>query len=275
MMVSTICLLVIVLGLTAMFIQTQRAFKIGLKQNDIADNGRTVVELIARDLSQMISAQSTSNLNCVFVSRTATNLIAVIQNDANGSPIRTNELEDIFTINRVGAAWQSIGYAVSNALPNSSIGVGTLYRYAPPVLDGSPTNRPPPLSPEGSLALNAQYNGFLSPAWMTNRVADGIIHLQIRAYDINGVELPFVTNGNFVSLSFPFVTNDFSTGVAVPKISTNLPASLELELGILEPEALEHVRAIGVQAAQVNYLAGRAGQVQIYRQQIPIKTANR
>ncbi len=278
MMVSTVCLLIIILGLTAMFIQTQKAFKTGLRQNDTSDNGRTIADLLVRDLSQMASAQNTNVTNSVFTVRADRPLI--IQNNADGlTPIRTNFVEDIFTITRVGSAWASIGYAVS--LSTNTI-VGTLYRYAPPPLTGSPTNRPPPISPEGLNAFNAQYNIFTSTNWMIDRVADGIIHLQVHAYDTNGFEIPPVMNGTVVSLPFPGMGTGSIIILPFPYVSPtnsavtfNLPAALELELGVLEPEALEHVRALGNITAQLSYLSNHAGQVQIFRQQIPIKAATR
>ena len=53
MLVSTAMLSFIVLGLTAMFIQTQKAFKTGIKQTTITDAGRAIIDMIASDLSQM------------------------------------------------------------------------------------------------------------------------------------------------------------------------------------------------------------------------------
>ena len=53
MLVSTAMLAFIVLGLTAMFIQTQKVFKTGIKQTTVTDAGRTIIDMIASDLSQM------------------------------------------------------------------------------------------------------------------------------------------------------------------------------------------------------------------------------
>ena len=53
MLVSVALLSFIVLGLTAMFVQTQKAFKTGIKQTDSTDAGRAVMEMIAADLSQL------------------------------------------------------------------------------------------------------------------------------------------------------------------------------------------------------------------------------
>src|SRR2546427_12839187 len=49
-MVTVALLSFIVLGLLAMFTQTQRAFTSGMTQTDVMQSGRAVVETIARDL---------------------------------------------------------------------------------------------------------------------------------------------------------------------------------------------------------------------------------
>ncbi len=53
MLVSTAMLAFIVLGLTAMFVQTQKVFKTGIKQTTVTDAGRAIIDMIASDLSQM------------------------------------------------------------------------------------------------------------------------------------------------------------------------------------------------------------------------------
>lgn len=45
MLVSIACLLFIVIGLTAMFVEVQRAFKAGVRQSTMTDAGHTVIDL--------------------------------------------------------------------------------------------------------------------------------------------------------------------------------------------------------------------------------------
>src|SRR5262245_6044945 len=47
-------LTVIILGLMMMFNQTKKAFTAGMTQVDVLENGRTVTEMIARELSQIV-----------------------------------------------------------------------------------------------------------------------------------------------------------------------------------------------------------------------------
>jgi hypothetical protein len=61
--------------------------------------------------------------------------------------------------------------------------------------------------------------------------------------------------------------------VALP---AGLPAAIHLEVGILEPEAYEQLRALPPNsAAQRNFLGAAGGKIQIYRQNIPIAGAIR
>src|SRR5260221_14289210 len=63
-LVAISLLLAIVFGLTAMFNQTQRAFRSGLSNVDVLEGGRSAVDLMARDLEQMRPyTQFPSNVN--------------------------------------------------------------------------------------------------------------------------------------------------------------------------------------------------------------------
>jgi len=65
--------------------------------------------------------------------------------------------------------------------------------------------------------------------------------------------------------------------VGVPDIvnyafwSNALPAYVELELGVLEPNIVDHFKAIGNPTAQVNYLSNHVAQVHVFRQRVPIR----
>ena len=52
-MVVTALLSVIVLGLMAMFTQTQRAFRTGMAQTDVLESGRMAADLLTRELEQI------------------------------------------------------------------------------------------------------------------------------------------------------------------------------------------------------------------------------
>jgi hypothetical protein len=69
------------------------------------------------------------------------------------------------------------------------------------------------------------------------------------------------------------VNNDYFPGQPVMGFASNaLPAMVEIELGILEPQTLEQARSV------LNpdvFLQKQAGKVHIFRQQIPIRNAPR
>ena len=212
----------------------------------------------------------------MYWSLTGLELVQVITN--NGVPVyRINELEDIFATVQTNNTWVGIGYAVSNWFTNSGggafPGVGTLYRYV------AQTNAP--LFSTNLLFTNFYYQ--IMSGTFTNslfhRIADGVVHLKIYAFDADGNETcwePGYDSGQNTSLSYlqyPVIVTNLTSG----GVQTNyLPHSIDIELGILEPEAFEHVRALyasGAAAAASNYLANAAGQVEIFRQHIIIPAA--
>ena len=279
MLVSTALLSVIVLGLTAMLIQTQNAFKSGTKQTSSTDAGRAVIDMIASDLSQMTDPHFTNVYN-PWVSAPPppssyflpTNLAwsAVAAYDLkqyqNGVVFRTNQLEDLYVLLQTNNIWFGIGYSVSNWFTNGAggpiAGVGTLYRYTAN-MTGPLTNNNP-LYQNYVNALGNNFNNF-------HRIADGIVHLKIYPYDASGNPDPmFYGYGPY---SYPTVITNYG---GVTYQTNYLPHSVDIEVGILEPEALEHARALyqsGANIAASNYLANAVGQVEIFRQHIIIPGA--
>lgn len=253
MMVAVALLSVIVLGLTAMFLQTQKAFKSGLRQVDVFEGGRSVVSLMTRDLEQMADGQSPEVTNfAAYFQHQGT----FIQYETNG-PVgfaRTNFLEDVYCLSRVGRTWNGIGYAVDNTVNGAVVpGVGTLYRFC------TTTN--------ATFPWTNLYEAFRGANSFSNtnfhRVADGVIHFQVRAFDTNGIEM-------FEGWSpqppvFPIVSNNI--------VLTKLPSYLQIELGVLEPETLAQARSLGNSTSISNFLRGRMSKVHIFRQQVPIRTA--
>jgi hypothetical protein len=260
MLVSTAMLSFIVLGLTAVFIQTQRAFKTGLKQTTVNDAGRTVMDMIANDLRQMADAQNSGVTN-LYWAWAATNQF--IQTN-NGVPFRTNQVDEIYILERTNTAWMGVGYAVLNLAP----GVGTLYRYE--IVSNAPSITNDLFWPFYNSTINQTFPGQPSNAW--HRVADGVIHLKLRAFDQNGNEPWFeayygdysVNNEAFAYPAF------YSPGPNIVPSNT-LPNAVELELGILEPDTFAQARALSVnRTALINFLSTTAPKVDIFRQRISI-----
>ena len=135
-------------------------------------------------------------------------------------------------------------------------------------------------------------------------MADGVIHLSVIPYDHRGYRMgwdttdtniePYkvwrqrasgsqiaaasdVTRTNEANVvlaqSFPDAEGEFSSNFAFR--SNALPAYLDLQLGILEPETLAQyytmVRDGNPNAT--NFLARQIGKVHLFRERIPIRTA--
>jgi hypothetical protein len=268
MLVSTAMLSFIVLGLTAMLIQTQKAFKTGIKQNTITDSGRSVVEMITGDLRQMSDGQNPLVKNFFWGNPN----IAPVINYENGVAIRTNELNDIFILEHTNTTWLGVGYSVSNygnvSTNGTNLGIGALYRYE--------TN----FSTLVPILTNDLYypfytNTFLNPGFANaywHKVADGVIDFKIRAFDQYGNENDFTANGEF---SYPIRAN-FQFNLPA---SNTLPNSVELEFGILEPDALIQVRDLANNPNRtplLNFLStNSAPKMEIFRQRVTVAAASR
>ena len=103
---------------------------------------------------------------------------------------------------------------------------------------------------------------------------DGVVELTVRAYDLNGTLMTtniiysggqFVTNRNVLY----FATVLGETGFEM--FSNTLPASVQIEMGVLEDRALQRAESLSVSPpAQTNYLMQQAGAVHIFRQRVSI-----
>jgi len=265
MLVSTAMLSFIVLGLTAMLIQTQKAFKTGIKQNTITDSGRSIMDMITSDLRQMSDGQNPFITNFFWGVPPNT----AVTNFENSVAIRTNELSDIFILEHTNTVWVGVGYSVSN-YPGTS--VGALYRY-----ETNWTALAPVLTNDlyfrfYSNLINTNFG--LDPAYW-HKVADGVIDLKIRAFDQFGNENnvnPFSTSTAF---SYPILANPINPNLY--PASNTLPNSVELEFGILEPDALVQVRSLaGNATAMMNFLStNSAPKMEIFRQRITVAAAIR
>jgi hypothetical protein len=120
-------LTVIILGLLLMFNQTQRAFRTGMTQVDVLENGRTITEMLARELSQMTPqsyARTSNTLNFYVVLPNYAPLLQPLPG-GNGER-RTNLLEELFFTRREnhdGAdGWTGTGYFVRTNDGSGSLG---------------------------------------------------------------------------------------------------------------------------------------------------------
>ncbi|MFN7140351.1 MAG: PilW family protein, partial [Limisphaerales bacterium] len=266
MMVASTLLLVILLGLMMMFNQTQRAFRTGLRNNDVMETGRAAMEIITRDVEQMVAAHRADATNAQVQLHSS---VQPLRYTPPGGVEQAHFLQTFFFLQHNGN-WEAKGYRVlassihTNGLHHTNgIIVGTLYSFS--------TN-------SAELDVHQFLRTFHGPTltMVTNgtmrRLADGVVHFMVTMYDKNGN--PFTTNNPpEVNVDSPF------NGLLRVNLARGLtPTMVDLELGILEPQALEQLRpmiADGNEAAIRRYLTNNAGKVHIFRRQIPIRTAVR
>ncbi len=266
MMVATTLLVVMMLGLTAMFNQTQRAFRSGLKQVDVFEGGRAVMDLLARDMEQLTASKTVNDASLYGGLESPTSL-ATYFTVAGNSYSNLNVLYSTFLLNH-SSDWSAIGYRVLDSDTNkvdsnfNNLSFGTLYRFSTNFSDFS--NIP-----------NEQLNFFYgTPSQLIarkslSRVADGIVHFRLHFYDTAGNQ---ITNANppSILMNAELIPGERRTAF----YNEALPAMVEIELGILEPQTIEQARSIP-DANRAAFLEKQAGKVHIFRQQIPIRNAPR
>jgi type II secretory pathway pseudopilin PulG len=270
---------VIILGLMAMFSQTQRAFRLGMNQTDVLEAGRMATDLVAREVQQIVPSYR-------HLTNAAPNFYAELTSAGSdqalpGSEIsRTNILQDVFFVTRENQTWKGVGYFVrSNAIsPGVFTPVGSLYRYE--------TNLHTSIFGASPWALYAGFNAARLNGNPLNvsRVLDGVVHFKVRTYDTNGLwihpgiayfnvgfaPLDAVSNGTIA------LTNSLTRG-EVPWIffySNAAPAFVELELGVLEQQTYERYRGIPIATAQADFLRKQASRVHVFRQRIPVRNVD-
>lgn len=223
-MVTITLLVVIILGLTAMFNQTRKAFTVGLSNVEYQDAGRAAMDLITRDLQQMapssFSFLTTNAANHIYFTN-ALNFYTFPTVGSksyiwplNGGDATNFSMMSLYFLTKYNQQWNAIGYRLTQS--DAANGVGTLYRFS--------TNNPPmatlaPITALPSLNVSSQAYRFFNlgdpppqPAAFS-RVIDGVVDFRIRAYDRNGVLIPTLTNGTIAT------TRDSRTGALV--ITTN------------------------------------------------------
>ncbi len=266
---------VIVLGLMSMFGQTQRAFRAGLQQTDVLEAGRVTTDFLVREIAQAQPSGLPNTVNFYAETALARDDQPLYQALPGTGERRTNFLQDLFFLTSSNQIWTAIGYRLST--PDA--GAGTLYRYSYTV--------PNPLN--SAAWVPVMFNDFSeTPVTNTNRfnrVADGIVHLRVRAFNPNGQWITGNLPNNKDASGNDYLKSDIrwpnTVGALIPYeiglykfLSNAVPAAVEIELGFLETRTLERVNALPTPALRRNYLSNHVGQVHMFRQRIPISTVD-
>jgi len=254
MMVAVTLILLIIGALLAVFYQTQRAMRLSATQVDLLESGRAGMELLTSELPEISPCYAPAQVNLY-----AKAFNFLVQPRPAPAKARVNVVQDFFFLRQHNDEWIGTGYFVSPAYPGDPI--GTLYRY-----ERSTNNVTDPL------AFHWLLTNFLAaveqnpPPPEAHRVMDRVVNLTFSPYDLQG---RFMTN--FVDASYSF-TNSFTNNV--------VPGYLDLELVVFEPRAFERYKALAEIRALVpgdpraySYLTGHVEKVHLFRQRVPIRTA--
>ncbi|HYG23732.1 MAG TPA: hypothetical protein VEH04_13190 [Verrucomicrobiae bacterium] len=274
-MIAVTLMSVIVLGLVAMFSQTQRAFRLGMNQTDVLEAGRVATDLIVRELEQMTPPLKTNSATPGFY----TQLMHVDNTGWQALPgysMRTNLMSDLFFVIRENQTWSGIGYFVrTNARIQGSFGpVGTLYRYQ--------TNNSSFQFSFNPFSMWHGFNQARGNGVLTNvaKVLDGVVHFRVRAFDTNGMEIVSVPELNTLGTNYSsrLVAWSATNSLILPHIydyrmsSNTLPAFVELEIGILENQSYERYQAAPTHALKLqSYRTNFVGNVHLFRQRVSIR----
>ncbi len=194
-MVVVALLSIIILGLLAMFNETQLAFRTSMTQTDVLEAGRMFTDLAGREMEQMTPSYSGSNSVYNFYSTPPNNLLpnqptVGLPGMPGGKPfLRTNVMsDDVYFLTRQNQTWSGIGYFVrSNAVyGNVPAPVGTLYRWTTNASTVRFAQNPGALwSTFNNVCNRANASANLS-ALGISKIMDGVVHFSVRAYDLNG-----------------------------------------------------------------------------------------
>jgi hypothetical protein len=267
-MVVMAMLTVIIVGLMAMFDQTQKAFRAGMAQVDQLEGGRMVNDLIVRDLLQMRPSDETNGVN--FFAEIPAQYTPLALPLPGSSIPRMNILYDLYFTTRDNQYWNGIGYFVrtNSSYFGNANQVGTLYRYE--------------ASTHTVDFIGNAYQPYLNFLNATNpqnfsKIIDGVVEFKVQCYDTNGRLItngsPSVATNNFIDITNSLVIAPGQ--VEFYAFSNNIvPAYVDIELGILEPAVLKRYRAIPNPIAQASYLTNHAASIQVFRQRVPIRNVD-
>lgn len=241
---------VIIVALYGMFYQVQRGLRANVTQVDVLEGSRATMDLLTRDMTDMAPCDR-------FLGTNLTGRVAywppVVQNLMGGAR-RTNFLYELAFLTRYNQEFSATSYRVLFA----GNGVGTLSRYA--------TNALPWVMDPTNLVHQVLRQ---TPERFTP-VLKGVIHFRVVPYDALG--LPMIYRPTNVYQPEVLLTLDQGGETAFAFTSNALPAYLEVELGIIEPQTLAQYEGFPAGSTRaLEFLADHAGQVQLFRQRIPIR----
>lgn len=251
-MVAVGLLAFIIIGLVLTFNQVQRAFRTGTGQADVLEGARAVMNVITRDL-QELSAYGDDYVTNLFTYRAFPETRQLLPSGDE----RINSLCDLFFLTKRNDEYGIIAYRVdaSNGL------IGPLMRLETNVVFTNVVYQ----------IMTREIRRWLGelPSSRFHRVTDNIVHFRVTAFDTNGIPFSATNNFNTNYLASPGLGDVYQFS------KDALPAYLEVELGSMDPSPAAKLKIRADINAQkgIDYLREHAGQVDVFRQRIPIRPA--
>jgi type II secretory pathway pseudopilin PulG len=232
MMVAVTLLAAIMVGLLMMFNQTQKALHAATQQSDVYENVRSGLQTVGRDYTELTAL---TNLGVTYLTNyIKTSYSLTLPSGGN----QEMQFAESFMLSRVNDQWNGIGYYVAD----SSYGVSSLYRF--------------------SYATNENHAADLvgmfldPPPDSVHLVSDGVVHFLVRPHYV-------ITNWNGQTFYGTNIDNVFTN---------DLPAFVEIEIGILESATLKQFHSLtdNVPIAQA-FLTNHAGNIHFFRERVPVR----
>jgi hypothetical protein len=217
--------------------------------------------MVALDLQEMYP----SRMDRVVNFRAVTNSTVRIDMPLPGNAVMENLLQDVAFLTRRGNEWSVILYRVHHAN-----GAGALYRavvstnIAGFVTNATATPATQWVAISNLLSIAAQSaNPTITNAVNIpfDRIADGVVHFRVHAYDKKGIRL-VETNSVYARQ-----WNEIYT------FTNWVPEYVELELGMLDPKALKQFRAREDNSARAQeYLAKQGYRTHLFHERVEIRS---
>ena len=264
-MVAMTLLVVIIAGLVASLNQTQKALKLASGQTDTMENGRAFMQLLTREMQEIVSFPEEITTTFRFASKYRNVNNPLMQDVPGLSDQRTNLLSSFAFVTRSKELnqYRLVMYDVHKDEMENQFATG-IYRAETNFPIWGVTND---LLVVENRFLNWQLAAFRDTNFFS-KVLDGVVHLQFHSYDTNGARIPDWNLGTGRLVGYTFTNSS-------PSQETNFfayrPSSIELELGVLDPEVVTKVKSMTNTVAN-KFLLDRSGSVQVFRQRITVPT---
>ncbi len=250
-MVASALLLVITVGLAAMFNETQRAFRTGLRNADVYEGARATMDLIARDLEQLSRGTYT---NFHAIDNPLASPIAVLPDGSLG------QLHNFCFLTQISNRWFGVGYKLGSPSMDNGVGVADLFRFSTNYVSLLETSN-----------LIRDFNAA-GPADLRH-VCSAVVHLRVMPFSTNGYS-PYDLYGGTNIDSFPQPGTSVGVNTNFFDFGGVIPGYIHVEMALMEPQNYDQVRALPF-PAQKQYVVDHSHRVHVFRQQIPIRAAQR